>query len=79
MRVQFTPDAGVRVAEVRIDDSYPPVKEWQGGSFSAMPYLTRDALGRVAPGVHQLVMHPYTAAGTGAISSRVTMTTIQEK
>lgn len=79
VRVQFTPDAGVRVAEVRIDDSYPPVKEWQGGSFSAMPYLTRDALGRVAPGVHQLVMHPYTAAGTGAISSRVTMTIIQEK
>lgn len=79
VHVHFTPDAGVRVAEVRIDDSYPPAREWQGGSFSAMPYLTRDALGRVAPGVHKLVMHPYTAAGTGAISSRVTMTIIQEK
>jgi len=79
VRVHFTPDAGVRVAEVRIDGSYPPVSEWQGGSFSAMPYLSRDALGRVARGQHQLVMHPYTASGTGAVSSTVTMTVIQKK
>lgn len=79
VRISFTPDAGVRVAELRIDDSYPPASEWQGGSFSAMPYLTRDALGRVATGVHRLVMHPYTASGTGDIASCVTMTIIQAK
>lgn len=79
VRVSFTPDAGVRAAEVRIDDSYPPVSVWQGGAFSAMPYLTRDALGRVARGQHQLVMHPYTASGAGAISSAVTMTVIASK
>lgn len=79
VRASFTPDAGVRAAEVRIDDSYPPDSEWQDGSFSAMPYLKRDALGRVAPGTHNLTMHPYTPAGTGAISSRITMTIIQEK
>lgn len=79
VHVSFTPDSGVRAAEVRIDDSYPPDSEWQDGSFSAMPYLRRDALGRVAPGTHNLTMHPYTQEGTGAINSRIIMTIIQEK
>lgn len=79
VRIQFTPDAGVRAAAVRVDQSYPPASELQNGSFSAMPYLTRDALGRVTTGTHVLAMHPYTPSGTGSISSRITMTIIQDK
>lgn len=79
VRAVFTPDAGVSVTEVRVDDAYPAYSEWRGGSFSLMPWLKRDDLGRIARGQHQLVMHPYTSSGTGAVSSTVTMTVIEAK
>ncbi len=81
VRVVITPDNGVRISELRVDDVYPPVEEWRSGAFSLMSYLTRDALGRIAPGEHKLVLHPTTgtAGESCGVSSTVTMTVIETK
>lgn len=79
VRIRFTPDPGVRVTALSIDGSHPPASVWEGGAFSAMPYLARDTLGRIARGEHRLLMHPYTPTGLGAITSDVTMTVIETK
>ena len=79
VRVTFDPDPGVSVTELRIDNTYPPDSVWSGGSFSAMPYLTRDELGQIAKGQHTLVMHPSTGTygELGPVVSIVTITTIE--
>lgn len=79
VQAAYTPDSGVQVTALYIDGVAPPASAVNARGFSIMPYLRRDNLGRVAPGVHQLVMHPYTASGEGAVASTVTMTIIQEK
>ena len=77
--ITFTPDSGVSVTEVRIDDLYPPRTVWGGGSFSALPYLKKDALGCIASGTHKLILHPYTGqyGELGGVASRVTLTTVE--
>lgn len=81
VRMSFTPDSGVSVRELRVDDAYPPEEVWRGGSFSAMPYLTRDELGRVAPGQHRLILHPSNGVygEDCGVNSAVTMTVIEKK
>ena len=79
VQAAYTPDSGVQVTALYIDGVAPPPSAINSRGFSIMPYLTRDALGRVAAGQHRLVMHPYTSAGTGSVASTVTMTVIQEK
>lgn len=77
-RAVFTPDSGVSVTELRIDDVYPPNSVWSSGAFSLMPYLKRDAQGCIAAGRHKLILHPSTGVygELGAVSSRITLTTI---
>ena len=79
-RVAFTPDPGVSVTELRVDDTYPAKGVWSGGSFSAMAFLKRDALGCIASGTHRLILHPHTGiyGELGAVVSRVTLTTLEQ-
>lgn len=78
VRMAFTPDSGVSVSDLRVDDTYPPDEVWRGGAFSAMPYLTRDELGRIATGQHKLILHPTNGVygEDCGVNSVVTMTVI---
>lgn len=79
-RFAFTPDSGVSVTDLAIDDTYVPDAVWQSGSFSGLKYLKRDALGLPTTGRHSFTLHP--AAGaigtTGAVASTITMKVIQK-
>lgn len=81
VRVSFTPDSGVNVSDLRVDDTYPPDEVWRGGSFSAMPYLRRDELGCIAQGEHKLILHPTNGVygESCGVNSVITMTVIEKK
>lgn len=67
------PDNGVRIVGVLVDENVVPSDEWAGGTFNALPYLSRDALGLVTSGKHTLAIHP----NSGAVNSTVTLKVIQ--
>ena len=80
VRISFDPDSGVSMQNVRVDSAHPPDEEWRGGSFSAMPYLKRDALGCIAQGQHWVAFSPTngTYGASGGVNSTVTMTVIEK-
>ena len=80
VRVSFDPDSGVSMQNVRVDSAHPPDEEWRGGSFSAMPYLTRDELGLIAQGQHWVAFSPTngTYGQSCGVNSTVTMTVIEK-
>ena len=80
VRVAFTPDSGVSVQNIRVDSAHPPDEEWRGGSFSIMPYLTRDSLGLIAQGQHWVAFSPSngTYGESCGLSSTITLTVIEK-
>lgn len=76
----FTPDSGVSISDLRVDDVYPPDDIWRSGHFSAMPYLRRDAQGSIARGEHRLILHPTNGVygESCGVSSVVTLTVIEK-
>lgn len=79
VRAAYKPDTGVRVAGIRIDDTYLPADVWSGGSFSATGYLKRDELGCILSGQHRFILYPTTGVydELAAVSSTITLTIIQ--
>ena len=79
VRIRFSPDSGVRITDLRVDDVYPPDEVWRSGSFGAMAYLRRDELGCIAQGQHKLIFYPTTGTSgeLAGVSSTVTMTVIE--
>ena len=73
VRFSFTPDDGVSVTDVRIDDTYVPDTVWASGSFSGLAYLSRDALGLPSVGTHRFILYP----DSGDVGSRVVMKVIE--
>lgn len=80
VRISFDPDSGVSMQNIRVDSAHPPDEEWRGGSFSAMPYLKRDALGLIAQGEHWVAFSPSngTYGQNCGVDSTVTMTVIEK-
>lgn len=80
VRISFDPDSGVSMQNVRVDSAHPPDEEWRSGSFSAMPYLRRDALGLIAQGEHWVAFSPSngTYGQSCGVNSTVTMTVIEK-
>ena len=80
VRISFDPDSGVSMQNVRVDSAHPPDEEWRGGSFSAMPYLRRDALGCIAQGEHWVAFSPTngTYGQNCGVNSTVTLTVIEK-
>lgn len=80
VRVALDPDIGVRISELLIDGNVPSRDEWRSGSFSAMPYLARDALGLITKGEHRLILHPTTGVSGEecGVNSTITMTVIEK-
>lgn len=79
VQVSFTPDSGVSISDLRVDDVYPPDDTWRSGHFSAMPYLRRDAQGSIAQGEHKLILHPTNGVygESCGVNSVVTLTVIE--
>ena len=80
VRIRYQLDAGASLRDVRIDGFFPREDEWKNSSFSAMPYLKRDALGQIAQGQHWVSFLPYGSSSTTSVgvSSTVTMTVIDK-
>ncbi len=80
VRITLKPDAGVSISQLRVDATHPPEEVWRSGSFSAMPYLERDALGQIAAGEHRLILHPTNGVygENCGVSSVITMTVIEK-
>ena len=80
VRITFKADFGASVRDVYLDSSHLEDEVWHGGSFSAMPYLSRDALGQIAQGQHWVAFQPFGSTSTDSVgvSSTVTMTVIQK-
>ncbi len=78
VRVNFKPDIGVTMRDIRVDSVYPDDSLWAGYSFSALPFLDRDDLGQIARGEHKLIMYPSNGnyGENCGVSSTVTMTVI---
>lgn len=79
VQVSFTPDSGVTISDLRVDDVYPPDDIWRSGTFSAMPYLRRDEQGCIAKGEHKLILHPTNGVygEDCGVNSVVTLTVIE--
>lgn len=80
VRITFKADSGASIRDVRVDSIPPEDEVWKAGSFSAMPYLTRDDLGQIAQGEHWVSFLPYGASASDScgVSSTVTMTVIEK-
>lgn len=78
VRVTFQADANAVMRDVRVDATYLDKEVWRSGSFSALPYLKRDALGQIAPGQHKVVFSPYgsDASDECGVSSEIALTVI---
>lgn len=78
VRVEFKPDIGASVIDLRVDETHPADEVWKGRSFSAMPYLKRDELGQIAQGRHHIVYHPSTGTygEECGVTSTITLTVI---
>lgn len=72
--MSFDPDDGVRVVDVAVDGNAVPDAAWADGSFDALPYLRRDALGVVSVGRHTFSIYP----DSGAVNSTVAMKVIEK-
>lgn len=69
----FDPDDGVRVVDVTVDGNAVPDEIWADGSFDALAYLKRDALGVISVGRHMFTIFP----DSGAVNSNVAMKVIE--
>ena len=80
VRISFRADSGVSIRDVQVDSMPPEDEVWKSGSFSAMPYLRRDALGQIAQGEHWVSFLPYgaNASDSCGVNSTVTMTVIEK-
>ena len=80
VRISFRADSGVSIRDVQVDSMPPEDEVWKAGSFSAMPYLKRDALGQIAQGEHWVSFLPYgtNASDSCGVNSTVTMTVIEK-
>ncbi len=78
VRVSFQADIGATIRDIRVDAIHPEDEVWRSGSFSAMPYLKRDALGQIVRGQHKVVISPYgsNASAECGVSSTITLTVI---
>ena len=77
----FTPDSGVRMTDVRVDDVYLPAEAWRSGELSCTAALKRDDLGCILPGEHRLILYPSTGVYNelAGVHSVITMTYIQPR
>ena len=80
VRATFKADIGAHVREVRVDSVLIQEDIWKSGTFSAMPYLRRDALGQIAQGEHYIAIYPYgeTTSESVGVTSTVLMTVIDK-
>lgn len=76
--VSFRVDTNATMRNVRVDTTYIDSEIWKTGSFSALPYLQRDDLGRIARGQHKLVLSPYGSSVNDScgVNSRITLTIV---
>ncbi len=72
--MSFDPDDGVRVVDVAVDGNAVPNIAFSDGSFDALPYLKRDALGLVTVGRHTFTIYP----SSGPVNSTVAMKVIEK-
>lgn len=70
----FDADDGVRVVGISVDGNTVSDLLWHDGSFDALPYLKRDAMGVITTGRHTLTLYP----DSGAVNSTVTMKVIEK-
>lgn len=79
-RIDFSVDVGGTIRSVRVDSVSVDEEVWKGRSFSLMPYLKHDELGRIAVGQHWVSFRPYgdSAEDSVGVNSTVTMTVIDK-
>lgn len=78
VRVLFQADTGASIRSVQVDSVTLDSQVWKSRSFSAMPYLRHDELGRIALGEHTVSFQPYGASADDSVgvNSTITLTVI---
>ncbi len=75
----FTPDTGVSIRDLRIDDTYVPENYWRTSPFDGTAFLKRSSIGHPVNGRHHFAVYPSTGTygEMAAVNTTVTQKVIE--